>query len=51
MEVYFLNKALHSSGNLEVVAIVVKRAISNSELDATTNFFSIYLSLLRLEIR
>jgi len=37
MEVYFLNKALHSSGNLEVVAIVIKRAISNSELDATTN--------------
>jgi len=37
---------------MEVVAIVVKSAISNSEFDATTNFsnISIYLFLLRLEI-
>jgi len=43
MKVYFLNKALHFCGNLEVVAIVVKRAISNSELNAITNFSFIYL--------
>jgi len=37
---------------MEIVAIVVKRAILNDKLDTTTNFsnISIYLFLLRLEM-
>jgi len=47
-EIYFLNKALHSSGNHWKLL----QLLSNSELNATTNFFniSINLFLLRLEI-
>jgi len=43
---------LHSRQSLEIVAIVVKRAISNNKFDATTNFsdISIYLFLLRLKM-